>query len=352
MKAEREQALREAVSRIRSLVEDLLDLDAVYSTTRSVVMRGRPRVPVMDFQTAASGRLAAAGYDYNIEVTHPPGLFGERVLLSVQLEKVRQSVVPWLNIGLFFVTFLTMSFNYPQTLPVWFTVWFLLILLFHEFGHYFAAKHHGMDTSWPYFIPAPFFFFGTLGAVIRVRSPFRDRVALFDMAVAGPIAGFVVSVIALVVGLSLSTATAAVNAQDGYMLGESLLFNLLEPVLVPGWQAGYTTLIHPIGFAGWAGLLVTMLNMLPMGQLDGGHIAYAMFGRAQKLLGVITLVGLAVAAFWWPGWLLWVGIGLYMRVKHPPTLIDEIELSGPRRMIGWLAFVILALCFIPVPISL
>ncbi|GAB4325854.1 MAG: hypothetical protein Kow0074_19940 [Candidatus Zixiibacteriota bacterium] len=348
MRRQREQMLRDKVARIRSLIDDLLELDAVYSTTRSVVMRGRPRVPVFDFQTTASGRLAAAGYNYDIEVTRPPGLYGERVLLSVQLESAAKAAVPWLNILLFILTAITMYF----TLGLAFTGWFLAILTFHEFGHFFAARYHGMDTSWPYFIPAPFFFFGTLGAVIRVRSPFRDRRSLFDMAVAGPIAGFVVSVVALVIGLSMSTVTSVADSTDSIMLGESLLFELLEPLLVPGYQPGLTTLIHPIGFAGWAGLLVTMLNMLPMGQLDGGHIAYAMFGRHHRLIGAVVVLGLAVASFWWLGWLLWVGIGLYMKLKHPPTLIDEIELTKSRKILGWVAYAILILSFIPIPISI
>lgn len=348
MKADREQMLRDKVVRIRRLIDDLLDLDAVYSTTRAVVMRGRPRVPMLDFKSAAAGRLAAAGYHYDIEVTQPPGLFGERVLLSVQLEAVTQSKIPWLNIGLFILTAITMYL----TLGLAATGWLLAILAFHEFGHFFAARYHGMDTSWPYFIPAPFFFFGTLGAVIRVRSPFHDRRALFDMAVAGPIAGFVVSLVALVIGLSMSTVTSVAETSNSIMLGESLLFDLLEPILVPGWQPGMTTLIHPVGFAGWAGLLVTMLNMLPMGQLDGGHIAYAMFGRYHRMIGAMVVVGLAIASFWWLGWILWVAIGLYMKLKHPPTLIDEIELTPSRRILGWIAYAILILSFIPVPVSL
>lgn len=345
MRRSADQQLRAKIVRIRALLEDLLDLDAVFSTTRAVVMRGRPRVPMMDFQTAAGGRLAAAGYDYHIDVADAPGLTAERVLLNIRLQAI-ETAFPWLNLLLFGLTVLVVQL----TLGTAFMAWFLAILLFHEFGHFFAARYHGMDTSWPYFIPAPLFFFGTLGAVIRIREPFRDRRSLFDMAVAGPIAGFVISVIAIFVGLHLSTVTT--NIPDGAMyFGDSLLFKLASAIIFPNLPPNGDILLHPIGFAGWAGLLVTMLNLLPMGQLDGGHIAYAMFGRYQRYIGFVVLAGLAVASYFWLGWLLWVFIGLIMKPQHPPTLVDELPIGPGRRLLGWFAFAIFIVSFIPVPIT-
>ncbi|MEW5873655.1 MAG: site-2 protease family protein [Candidatus Zixiibacteriota bacterium] len=340
---------RAVVLRLQQLVGDLLDLDAIFASRRSVMLRGRSRVPLIDFETSARGRLLAAGYsDFVIE--SPParaGGFGDRVLLSVNVEPVRAGF-PWVAAGLFPLALASMTLMLGAT----FAVTFAGILLVHEFGHFFAARRHGMDVSWPYFIPAPFFFFGTLGAFIRVRSAIRDRIALFDMAVAGPLAGFVVALTALFVGLPLSTVVNPSDAVEGIHLGDSLIFKAIGAIVLPNYSPEQDVLLHPIAFAGWAGLLVTMLNLLPMGQLDGGHIAYAMFGRYQRVIASVVLLGLAVASFWWLGWLLWVVIGIMLRPNHPPTVIDEIPLTPRRRIVGWVAFAVFVLTFIPVPFVL
>lgn len=347
MKKQRIEETKEKVSRIHDLVHDLIDLDAVFSSRRSVVFRGRPRVPFFDFQTAAGGRLAAAGYDYNIEITRPPGTLVERVLLSVRLESPAAVTFPWVNLALFLVTVASMTFVVGGE----FAAWFVAILLFHEFGHFFAARHWDIDTSWPYFLPFPNIL-GTMGAFIQLRSPIRDRIALFDMAVAGPLAGVVVSIIALFVGLGQSTVVGSFDPTGGgFILGESLLFKAIAAIVMPGVAADQNIMLHPAAYAGWAGLLITMFNLLPMGQLDGGHIAYAMFGHRQKYIAYATIAGLAVASFWWPWWLIWVGIGFFLRPQHPPTLVDEIPLGPRRRMIGWLALGIFVVTVMPIPLS-
>lgn len=346
MSASRIEETKEKVSRIHNLVHDLLDLDAVFSSRRSVVFRGRPRVPFLDFQIAAGGRLAAAGYDYNIETTQPPGSLAERVLLSVRFEAPAAVTFPWVNLLLFAVTVVSMTFVVGGE----FAAWFAAILLFHEFGHFIAARRWDIDTSWPYFLPFPNIL-GTMGAFIQLRSPIRDRIALFDMAVAGPLAGVVVSIIALFVGLGQSTVVASFDTTGGFILGESLLFKAIAAIVMPGVTADQNILLHPAAYAGWAGLLITMFNLLPMGQLDGGHIAYAMFGHRQRLIAYATLAGLAAASFWWPWWLIWVAIGLFLRPKHPPTLVDEIPLDPRRRMIGWLALAIFVLTVMPIPLQ-
>jgi membrane-associated protease RseP (regulator of RpoE activity) len=232
-----------------------------------------------------------------------------------------------------------------------FAGWFLSILLFHEFGHFIAARRGKIDTSWPYFIPAPNIL-GTFGAFISLRSPIRDRRALFDMAVAGPLAGAVVAIIALFVGLGQSTIVTSPDSGTGLILGESLLFKWIATLVMPGVTGEEHILLHPVAFAGWAGLLVTMLNLLPMGQLDGGHIAYALFGRWQRQIAIAVLIGLAVASIWWPWWLIWAAIGFLMRPQHPPTLIDEIPLTKRRRILGWIALALFVLTFTPQPFTL
>ncbi len=345
MKRERAEEIKEKVGRIHNLVHDLLDLDAVFSSRRSVVFRGRPRVPMLDFQTAAGGRLAAAGYDFDIQTTQPPGTLVERVLLSVRLEAPAKGF-PWINLLLFLLTIVSMTFFVGGE----FAAWFLAILMFHEFGHFIAARRSNIDASWPYFLPAPNIL-GTFGAFIQLRSPIRDRIALFDMAVAGPLAGFVVAVIALFIGLSQSTIVGPADAAGGFILGESLLFKGISAIVLPGLAADQNIMLHPAAYAGWAGLLITMFNLLPMGQLDGGHIAYAMFGKAQKYVAYATLLGLAVASIWWPWWIIWIAIGFFLRPQHPPTLVDEIPLDPKRRMIGWLAFAIFIVTVTPMPFS-
>jgi len=339
------QQLREQALRLNSLLDDLWHLDSIQATTNQIVLAGEARVPVPDFEVTANGRLLAAGYQ-QARIEHVPTYQSPwRLLITVPLAE-RAAQIPWLNIGLFAATVATMLWIGGMA----FTSWFLAILLCHEFGHFLMARRHHIDASWPYFIPAPNIL-GTFGAFIRLRSPIRDRIGLFDMAVAGPLAGFVVAIVALVVGLMHSTVVTSA-AGNGLSLGDSLLFKFLTWLLFPGMAANQDILLHPIAFAGWAGLLVTMLNLLPMGQLDGGHIAYALFPRQQKWLASATLLALAIASFWWPWWLIWAAIGLFLRPGHPPTLMDEVPLGRGRILLGCLAFAIFIISFMPVPFNM
>jgi membrane-associated protease RseP (regulator of RpoE activity) len=342
----------ERVAHVQGLVDDLLDLDAVFSTKHTIVMRGRPRVPLADFRTSVRGRYAAAGYECRIESAEGRGEPSERVLLTVVVEESARKF-PWLNVLLFVLTVVSVWFSIGGQ----FAVWFLAILLFHEFGHFIAARVRKIDTSWPYFIPAPVFLgvpsiLGTFGAFIQLRSPIRDRRALFDMAAAGPLAGLVVAVVALFVGLSQSTI-AEPGVTGGLKLGESLLFRAVAAIVLPAPVGpGQDIILHPVAYAGWAGLLVTMFNLMPIGQLDGGHIAYALIGRRQRYGALAVMGALIVLSYWWPGWLFLVAFGLIMRPKHPPTLIDEIPLGGRRVALGWICMATFVLTFVPVPLSL
>ncbi len=227
------------------------------------------------------------------------------------------------------------------------------ILLAHELGHYLTARKYGLNVTLPYFIPAPPlpFIIGTFGAFIKMRSPVRDRRMLLDVGAAGPLVGVAVSVPFLILGLQ-SSEVKLVQGEGGMMLGSSLLLSLMSWLVVGPIPTGYDIVIHPVGFAGWIGLLVTSLNLLPVGQLDGGHVAYALFGEKQnKISKYVFLALLALGIFGWQGWLFWSLLLFIMGFRHPPPLHWWVSLDRKRKVIGWLTVIIFILTFIPVPFS-
>jgi membrane-associated protease RseP (regulator of RpoE activity) len=270
-------------------------------------------------------------------------------------------VIPPLNIGLFLTTLLTtlmagtlMEGGNPLVLTDLalgfpFSGTLLLILGCHEFGHYCYGKKHNVDVTLPYFIPAPTFI-GTLGAVIRIKSPIQHRKALLDIGAAGPIAGFLVAVPLLFYGLSHSTVIEGIPV-GSVILGESLLMKLATAMVFPGLSESQDVMLHSIAFAGWIGLLVTMLNLLPIGQLDGGHITYALLGKRHDRIAKWAFLMLIPLSFLSLNWLLWGGlILLLMRtVKHPPILDMETPLTQREKLIGVTCLVIFILSFVPVP---
>jgi membrane-associated protease RseP (regulator of RpoE activity) len=220
------------------------------------------------------------------------------------------------------------------------------ILVTHELGHYVLSRIHGVPTTLPLFIPGPPHFIGTFGAIIRMRSPILSRKALFDVGVAGPIAGFVVAV---VVGLRMSQVIEASGA-FGLHLGEPLLLQLVSWLVIGPVPEGYDVVLHPVAFAAWFGLFVTSLNLIPIGQLDGGHVAYALWGRRQRTMALVALpILLVLGLAGWPGWILWAGMASLLGLGHPPVRDPETRLGRPRVWIGWLALVIFVLTFSPVP---
>jgi membrane-associated protease RseP (regulator of RpoE activity) len=246
---------------------------------------------------------------------------------------------------------------------LWFSLPLLLILGGHELGHYTLARRHGMDVSPPYFIPVPPFLslIGTLGAFIRLRSPLLNRAVLLDMGAAGPLAGFVLSVPAVVLGLMMSgrrtdmppevTASVGFLVDNQYFLmGESLGFAALR-ALTPMAGPGFVDL-HPLAVAGWMGFFFTALNLIPVGQLDGGHVVYSLSPRAHRVAGLVTLALLVAMGTQWLGWLVWavlivlVGRG---RIAHPPVFDPRFRLNGARRAVAWACIVIFILTFIPAP---
>ena len=237
-----------------------------------------------------------------------------------------------------------------------FSMTLMLILGCHEFGHYYYAVKHKVDATLPYFLPAPpyLFIIGTFGAFIKIKSPIYKKDALLQIGAAGPIAGFIIAVPALIIGLLLSDVIAINDQYKGIILGDSLLMKIFTYIIFPDLSDGYDILLHPIAFAGWIGLLVTMLNLLPIGQLDGGHIAYAMLGNKQGLVGWISLGALFPLSFLSLNWLAWgLLIFLLMRsAKHPPIHDILTPLSKKNKYIGYLCLLIFILCFIPTPFQI
>jgi membrane-associated protease RseP (regulator of RpoE activity) len=240
-----------------------------------------------------------------------------------------------------------------EGIPFSFTL--LAILGTHEFGHYFTAKAYGASVSLPYFIPAPPpLLFGTLGAIIRMRSPARDRNSLFDIAAAGPLAGLVVALPALWIGLGWSKV-AAVPAGESVAFGDSLLLRLMTWLAFGPLPPGHDVFVHPVALAGWVGLFVTALNLIPVGQLDGGRIAYALFGARHRQISIATFLGLlALGAVTGAGnWFVWAFLLLFvMGFHHQPPLDDLSPLSPGRYAVGFLCLLLLILLIPPVPIAI
>ena len=216
-------------------------------------------------------------------------------------------------------------------------------------AHYFTSRKHKVKATLPYFIPAPTFI-GTFGAVIKMKSPIVTRKALVDIGASGPVAGFVFSVIATIIGLAMSEVVRVTQTEGVWIFGNSILFSFLSKVILGVTPAGYDILLHPIALAGWIGFFVTSINLLPIGQLDGGHIAYALFGEKQIILSnLLIIIMILLGLLLWEGWAIWAVLLLILGLRHPPVLYWEVPLDYKRRFIGWLAFVIFVFTFIPVP---
>jgi len=250
-----------------------------------------------------------------------------------------------------------------------FSLTLLLILLMHEMGHYVTARWHGVPATLPYFIPGIPLFIGTFGAVIRMKGPILGKRALFDIGVSGPIVGFVFAVIAIFVGLRHSDVVA-LDGIVGIQLGEPILFDLVRQIVIGDIPDTYDIVLHPIAFAGWVGLLITALNLIPVGQLDGGHVAYAMFGERQPkiaallILPVLFYLGalsiLTIAYPWmevlpgapgWQGWIIWSLLPLLIGIRHPPVMDGYVPLDRTRQSIGWIAVIIFVVSFVPAPFT-
>jgi len=314
-----------------------------------------------------------AEYDRRIDVTdsrhpsaHPLLLLDE----EIRAPGLSDYVVP---LGLFLVTVFTTlwagafqantnpfqgpwAFLMDNPAALWngvpFAATLLGILVTHEMGHYVLSRMHGVPTTLPMFIPGPPHFIGTFGAIIRMRSPILNRKALFDIGVAGPIAGFVVAVAALVFGMQMSRVVM-VESTYGMQLGEPLLLQGIAWLVVGPLPAGYDVVLHPMAFAAWLGLFITSLNLIPIGQLDGGHVAYALWGRRQRTMAlamvpILIVLGIASLPIVSPYFLL-AFMAILLGLGHPPVLDPEAVLGRTRVWIGWFALAMFVLTFSPVP---
>jgi membrane-associated protease RseP (regulator of RpoE activity) len=239
---------------------------------------------------------------------------------------------------------------------LWYSLTILTVLGAHEMGHYLACRRYQVDATLPYFLPLPPpFFTGTLGAVIRIREAFPTKAVLFDIGVAGPIAGFLALVPALFVGLSMSTIVPTPPASTNLVyLGEPLLFQWATRLVFGAVADGYTLNMHPIVFASWFGMLATALNLLPFGQLDGGHITYATLGRWSTHISIATVTIAVIMTFVASSWLVMTLMMVAMLVlfgaRHPRVIYENEPIGRPRQLVAVFALIILILCFTPVPL--
>jgi len=232
-----------------------------------------------------------------------------------------------------------------------FSISIMTILFAHEMGHYLTCLYYGIDVTLPYFIPAPTPM-GTMGAFIKIRSPIQHRAALLDVGVNGPIAGFVFAVPTLIVGLAYSRFVAADSTAGGLTFGEPLIFKIAAYLMGKSPPSGMDLYLHPIALAAWFGFLATTLNLLPVGQLDGGHITYALFPNRHKRISQALVIALVPLGIWyWPGWLVWVVLLLIIRLRHPTTIDDSVPLERRHIWLGWFALAMFILCFMPTPLD-
>lgn len=292
-----------------------------------------------------------------------------------------------IHILLFIVTvFTTFVAGYGQggvTGGLSFSAALIFILGAHEMGHYFFGKKYGVDITPPYFIPAPPVIspIGTFGAFIKIKSRISSKKALFDIGVAGPIAGIVVAVPVLYIGLSLSEIVdvSSYRGEAGITLGNSPIFYFFSQLIFGNIPEGKDILLHPVAFAGWIGLLVTALNLIPSGQLDGGHIIYSVFGKkihsitSFTAIMLLLILGTGSAPFenllvlitdgstvlpeqlvfnGWPGWLLWSVFLVIMGNRHPSTIFEEYDIGRKRKIIAFLTMLLFIGCFSPFPVTI
>lgn len=286
----------------------------------------------------------------------------------------------WLNILLFVVTIVTtfivgfswsIGYKYAENfaqnpdlvpdpamiinpeivvLSLIYAVVLLGILLGHELGHYLACQYYKVDATLPYFIPAPSLI-GTMGAFIRIRSPITKKKQLFDIGIAGPLTSFILSLPACVLGLYLSKAVPSLPKEESILFGDPLILKFFANIFFKGIPEGFDIVPHPIAFAGWVGILVTALNLFPVGQLDGGHVVYAFLGKKSRnlapyILGIFILMGV----FFWIGWFVWALLIYFLGLKHPQIYDEDKPLSPGRRFLGVLVMIIFVVSFTPEPI--
>jgi membrane-associated protease RseP (regulator of RpoE activity) len=345
------------VEKILAAVSSDLQVDGYYVLREEINLRCTATSPEGVWRAPLEAAIKQLGY--RLRVTQR----GDSIYLSVFTAGSR---VPWLNIVLFIVTVATVTvvpgwilegnkFFHDSSLIVkwlYFSVPLMLILTVHEFGHYLAARRRGVRATLPYFIPSPTII-GTFGAFIKMKSAIPTRRDLIELGAAGPIAGFLLAVIVLAIGLAHVTYTAIPEGLETKELIDPLILKIVSFLVQSNpAPAGQTInlLDNQMLYAAWVGLVVTALNLLPVGQLDGGHIVYALFPRHHRFVSQLVFLGLLGAGFLWAGWWLWAALLYFIiRFGHPPTLDDAVPLTRGTKLLGWAGIIVFILTFTPVP---
>ncbi len=354
--------LADSTDELYAIVAEVLTIDAVehlqlsregQTATRFV---GRLRLEAQAAYDQVAPRLRARGYTPLLQQA------GDRVALvaAPSLPAVQPSRL-WLALLLFALTvastvfvggFTSEGFKLAQGLG--FSAALLGILLAHELGHFIVARREGVAVSYPFFIPAPIFLLGTMGAFISIKEPVPNRRALLAIAIAGPLAGLVVAIPVLFLGLRLSEVQPLTPLPGSFTEGNSLLYAAIKIIVFGRFlpSGGEDVFLHPVALAGWAGLLVTGLNLLPAGQLDGGHIFFALFGpRAARLMSMFVALALLGLGFLWSGWFIWAVIVALLGQQRSPLLNEVSPLQGRWRLLALLGLLVFVLVFTPMPIS-
>lgn len=337
---------------------ELPGLERYFEVTgvRDNVILGRAREPVRASIAALREQFAARGLLawFSREADGHSIVYGP----GPDLPPARR----WVNLLLFLLTILStllvgafqMGRN-PLADPlelvhgIPFSLSILLILGSHELGHYFTARHRGVDATLPYFLPVPHPMTGTMGAFIKMRSPVPDKSALVRVGIAGPLIGFLVALPVTYIGLTLSGVVETGPETPGISLGSSLIFRLLSWLRFGRLPEGQSVMLHPVAFAGWLGFFVTALNLLPAGQLDGGHIMYAVAGRYRRVLSWAVIVALLLMGYFWLGWPFWAVLISIFGLRHPRPLDEISPLTRTDILLAVVGLVLLALTFIPAP---
>lgn len=228
----------------------------------------------------------------------------------------------------------------------------MFILGTHELGHFIASRRHGVVTTYPTFIPGPPIppMIGTFGAVIRIKSPITTKRALVDIGAAGPLSGFVVAIAVTIIGLNMSEVARTVATGTSLGLGDSLMFKFLGWLTFGAIPEGHDVMLHPVAFAGWLGFFVTAMNLLPMGQLDGGHVVYALIGPRHRLFSRLMVVFLVIVGILtWPGWLIWAVLISLLGLWHPPVEDQHVAMDTRRKLTSIATIAVFVLTFIPRP---
>ncbi len=345
------------ISAIENFLKEVMDIKCSKMEHFSLVWEGTFKIPEKEALILIKEK--ADGLNLNVSFKKKE----DEISLAFRVKPEKRESKKWINFLLLAITFLTTLAagaiqqeinpfipitNLIKGLP--FSLSIMIILGSHELGHYFMAKRNKVDTTLPYFIPGPTFI-GTFGAVIKMKSPIRDKNSLIEIGASGPIVGFIFSTIAILIGLSLSTVITAPEG-EGIILGNSLLIKFLTELYFSDLPAGKDVMFHPIAFAGWLGYLVTAINLLPVGQLDGGHILYALIGEKHRIIGYLIFGIVILLIPLWPGWAIWAILFLVIRFKHPPPLDIVSPLSRRNKIIGIISLVIFILTFMPVPFQL